>query len=72
MYCVMPMLKLIMIIIISMLGVVITIFTGSHNCFACVLIMISITIVNSADNSRHIKPMKVTTKHWRVVTRTLR
>lgn len=53
MYCVMPMLKLIMIIIISMLGVVITIFTGSHNCFACVLIMISITIVNSADNSRH-------------------
>ena len=53
----MPMLKLIMIIIISiiysMLGVAITMFTGSHNCFACVLIMISITIVNSADNSRH-------------------
>lgn len=70
------MLKLIMIIIISiiysMLDVAITMFTGSHNCFACVLIMISITIVNSADNSRHIKPMKVTTKHWRVVTRTLR
>ena len=53
----MPMLKLIMIIIISiiysMLGVTITMFTGSHNGFACVLIMISITIVNSADNSRH-------------------
>ena len=43
----MPMLKLIMIIIIgiiySMLGVTITMFTGSHNCFACVLIMISIS-----------------------------
>jgi hypothetical protein len=36
-----------------LLGVTITMFTGSHNGFACVLIMISITIVNSADNSRH-------------------
>lgn len=51
----MPMLKLIMIIIniiYNILGVAITMSTGSYNCFACVLIMLSITLVDSADNSR--------------------